>query len=84
MGLTVTVSRPKKGSEGQVLIEFSEGVYGAYTADEARELGRGIISAAIDLEHAQRAQVRTVKHRTAAKELRRAAAVDEKLRERDA
>lgn len=84
MSVQVTVKRPQKGAEGQVLIEFSDGVYGAYTADQARELGRGIISAAIDLEHAERAQVRAVKHRAALKELRRPASVDEELRERDA
>lgn len=83
MSVTVTVQRPDKRSEGRVLIEFSEGVYGAYTADEARELARGITSAAIELEHAERAQTRAVKHRAALKELRRPASVDEALRERE-
>ena len=83
MSVTVTVKRPQKGKSGQVLIEFTEGVYGAYSADEARELARGITSAAIDLEHAERALVRTVKHRAALKELRRSSAVDEALRDRE-
>lgn len=83
MSVQVAVQRPQKGAEGRVLIQPSEGVYVALTADQARELGRGIISAAIDLEHAQRSQKRTEKHREAIRELKRSAAVDDELRERD-
>lgn len=83
-GIQVTVCRPRRGSAGHIRIQIDEAVTVALTADEARELQRGILSAAIELEHAQRAKGREARHRAAVKELRRSSAVDEELRERDA
>ncbi|MGN7859498.1 hypothetical protein ACTJI8_02845 [Microbacterium sp. 22303] len=83
-GIQVTVCRPQRGSAGQVLVQVEEAVTVALTSDEARDLGRGILSAAIELERAERAKGREARHRAAVKELRRPSRVDEELRERDA
>lgn len=83
MSVQVTVQRPAKRAEGRVLIQVDDGSTVALTAAEARELQRGILNAAIEVEHAQRTRRRGEKHRAVVRELRRSSAVDEALRDRE-
>jgi len=82
MTFQVTARAPSARSEGAVLITPPKGPAVALSTDEARDLQRRVLSAVVDVEHGRRATTARRKASTQ-REIRRAAAIDEKMRERD-
>jgi hypothetical protein len=82
MTLSVTVRAATERQACRVVLTPRKGAAIDVSADEARELQRQILSAAIACERGAQRVVATKKAREQ-RELRRAAAVDQQLRERE-
>jgi hypothetical protein len=77
--LQVTARAASARQDAVVVVTPQKGSAVALSADEARDVSRRLLSAAIEVERGERASAAKSK----AREIRRAAAVDEQLRERE-
>ncbi|MGN7188838.1 hypothetical protein [Microbacterium enclense] len=82
MMFAVTARATTAREPGAVVVRPPKGAAVSLTADEARELQRAILAAVVFVERGQRAVVAKAKTATA-RQIRRAAQVDETLRDRE-